>query len=125
MMFHVFCDRGFPVGLDKAAQGLGIAGKPEGMSGLLAPQLWAAGRFQEVLDYVAQDVRIALQIATRCDQQRRFRWVTQRGMVNSMDLPRGWLTVREAMRLPLPDTSWMHRAIPRRTFTGWVTGKTR
>ena len=34
MMFHVFCDRGFPVGLDKAAQGLGIPGKPEGMSGL-------------------------------------------------------------------------------------------
>jgi hypothetical protein len=37
-----------------------------------------------------------------------------------MPLPRGWLTVREAMRLPLPDTSWMPRPISRRRFTGWL-----
>jgi RNase_H superfamily len=123
MMFHVFCDRGFPVGLEKAAQALGIPGKPEGMSGLLAPQLWAQARHREVLDYVAQDVRISLQIARVCEQRRRFQWKTQRGMTSSMDLPQGWLTVREAMRLPLPDTSWMDRPIPRHTFTNWVTGK--
>jgi hypothetical protein len=120
MMFHVFCDRGFPVGLDKAAQGLGIPGKPEGMSGERAPQLWAQGRYREVLDYVAQDVRIAWQIACVCDKRRRFRWKTQRGTTSSMDLPRGWLTVGEAIRLPLPDTSWMDRVIPRDTFTHWL-----
>ena len=120
MMFHVFCDRGFPVALDKAAQALGIPGKPEGMSGLLAPQLWAQGRYQEVLDYVAQDVRIAFQIARVCEQKRRFQWKTQRGKTSSLNLPQGWLTVREAMRLPPPDTSWMDRAIPRRTFTNWL-----
>ena len=120
MMFHVFCDRGFPVGLDRAAQALGIPGKPEGMSGLLAPQLWAQGRYQEVLDYVAQDVRIALQIARVCEQRRRFPWTTQRGKVSLMDLPRGWLTVREAIGLPPPDTSWMDHAIPRHAFTNWL-----
>jgi hypothetical protein len=50
MMFHVFCERGFPVALDKAAGALGIPGKPPGMSGVLAPRLWAQGRFQEVID---------------------------------------------------------------------------
>jgi len=120
MMFHVFCDRGFPVALDKAAQALGIPGKPPGMSGWLAPKLWAQGRHQDVLDYVAQDVRIALQIARTCDQRRRFQWTTRRGTTSSMDLRRGWLTVREAVRLPEPDTSWMSSPIPRRQFTQWL-----
>ena len=63
MMFHVFCDRGFLVALDKAAQWMGLPGKPAGMTGLLAPQFWAQGRYREVLAYVTQDVRIALQVA--------------------------------------------------------------
>ena len=62
MMFHVFCDRGFPVALEKAAQALRISGKSKGMSGMLAPQLWAHRRYQEVFDYVGQDVRIALRV---------------------------------------------------------------
>jgi len=120
MMFHVFCDRGFPVALDKAAQALGIPGKPPGMSGVLAPRLWAQGRFQDVEDYVSQDVRIALQVAVKCESQRRFDWMTRRGTVSSIPLPRGWLTVQEAMRLPEPDTSWMSSPIPRREFTRWL-----
>ncbi len=121
MMFHVFCDRGFPVALDKAAQGLGISGKPAGMSGLLAPQLWAQGRHQDVIDYVAQDVRIALQIAETCEKKRSFAWLTRRGSISSMALTSGWLTVRDAIRLPEPDTSWMNDPIPRRQFTQWIS----
>jgi hypothetical protein len=120
MMFHVFCDRGFPVALEKAARGLGIPGKPSGMSGVLAPQLWARGRYQEVIDYVSQDVRIALQVAVTCEDRRRFDWLTQRGTTSSMKLPRGWLSVREALQLPEPDTSWMKNPIPRRDFTRWL-----
>jgi len=122
VMFHVFCDRGFPVKLDKAAQGIGIPGKPSGMSGLLAPQLWAQGRYQDVLNYVAQDVRITLPVACASEEQRRFDWVTRRGTASSMSLPRGWLTVREAIRLPEPDVSWMDSPIPRREFTNWLKG---
>jgi hypothetical protein len=44
MMFHVFCSLGYPVALDKAAQGMGLPGKPPGMSGFKAPKLWAQGR---------------------------------------------------------------------------------
>jgi len=120
MMFHVFCDRGFTVALDKAAQALRIPGKPPGMSGVLAPQLWAQGRFQEVLNYVVQDVRIALQVALKCEERRRFEWITRRGTTSSMSLPRGWLCVRDALGLPAPDTSWMDSPIPRRDFTQWL-----
>ncbi|NLS92417.1 MAG: hypothetical protein GXX96_09660 [Planctomycetaceae bacterium] len=120
MMFHVFCDRGFPVALDKAAEALAIKGKPKGMSGYLAPRLWADGAHDKVLDYVAEDVRIARDIALACEKAHRFRWLTSRGKPSSMPLPSGWLTVREAMRLPEPDTSWMTHPIPRRRFTGWL-----
>jgi hypothetical protein len=120
MMFHVFCDRGFPVALEKAARALRIPGKPAGMSGMLAPQLWAQGQYQDVIDYVSQDVRMALQIAQACEKMRLFQWVTRRGSISSMDLSRGWLTVKDALRLPVPDTSWMDDPIPRRRFTQWL-----
>jgi hypothetical protein len=120
MMFHIFCDRGYPVALDKAAEALKIPGKPPGMSGLLAPQLWAQGRYQEVLNYVAHDVWIALEIAHTCEERRKFQWITRKGTKNSIDLLKGWLTVREAMHLPEPDTSWMTTPIPRSAFTQWI-----
>jgi len=120
MMFHVFCDLGYPVGLEKAAQGLKIPGKPPGMSGVLVPQLWQQGRYQEVLQYVAQDVRIALQVAQKSEERRRFDWITRKGTLSSMDLTRGWLTVRDAAKLPKPDTSWMTHPMPRSDFTHWL-----
>jgi hypothetical protein len=120
MMFHVFCDRGFPVALDKAAQAMAIAGKPPGMSGILAPRLWAQGRCREVIDYVSQDVRTTLQIALECEKRRRLEWITRRGTTSSISLARGWFTVQEALQQPEPDVSWMDRPISRGEFTGWL-----
>ncbi|MGD0137408.1 MAG: ribonuclease H-like domain-containing protein [Tepidisphaeraceae bacterium] len=120
MMFHVFCDRGFPVALDKAAQAMAIPGKPGGMSGILAPRLWAQGRCQEVIDYVSQDVRTTLQIALECEKRRRLDWITRRGTTSSISLARGWFTVQEALQQPEPDVSWMGRPISRGEFTGWL-----
>lgn len=123
MMFHVMCDRGFPVALEKAAKAMELPGKPAGMSGFLAPQLWAQRRFQDVLNYVAHDVRISLQIAEACAERQIFRWITQRGTTASMPLRHGWLTVRDALRLPEPDTSWMSNPLPREDFTRWLNPK--
>jgi len=123
MMFHVFCDRGFPVALEKAAEAMKIPGKLAGMSGVLAPQLWAQHRFQDVMDYVAQDVRTTLQVAERCDERRSFEWVTRRGTTSFMPLKRGWLTVRDAMSFPEPDTSWMSDPLSRGRFTAWLNQK--
>jgi hypothetical protein len=122
MMFHVFCEKGFPVGLEKAAAALGIAGKHEGVSGWQAPKLWARGEHQKVLDYVAQDVRIALQVAEAAETSRSFSWKTQKGTTSSLPLKRGWLSVREAAKLPEPDTSWMSDPIPRQNFAAWLLG---
>lgn len=121
MMFHVVCSLGYPVALDKAAQGMGLPGKPTGMTGFKAPKLWAEGRCKEVLDYVAQDVRTAVKIAQAGEQRRRFEWITRKGTKSTLPLTNGWLTVREALRLPEPDTSWMSNPLSRRDFTAWLS----
>jgi hypothetical protein len=121
MMFHLFCRLGHFVGLEAAARGTGLAGKPKGIRGVMAPAMWAAGKHQEILDYAAQDSRITLELATRCEQEASFRWVTRRGDVRRIDLPGGWLTVESAIELPEPDTSWMSNPVSRSHFTKWLS----
>ena len=82
--------------------------------------LWAEGRREEVLAYVSQDVRTTLELATACEAGGEFRWLARSGKVRCMALDTGWLTVAEALGLPLPDTSWMSSAWPRERFTGWM-----
>lgn len=120
MMFHIFCEKGFPVSLEKAATAMGIAGKLEGLSGWQAPRLWAKGEHQKVLEYVAQDVRVTLQVAQAAEKKRSFSWKTQKGTTSSLPLAKGWLSVRDAQKLPVPDTSWMTNPIPRHSFSGWL-----
>ena len=98
----------------------GLPGKPEGMSGAKAPVLWAEGKREEVLRYVAQDVRTTLDLATACESLGALRWVARSGKLRTMKLPEGWLTVSEALELPLPDTSWMDEPWTREEFTGWM-----
>ncbi len=120
MMFHIVCALGYPVALDKGAEGMGLPGKPAGMSGIQAPKMWAEGRHKEVLDYVSQDVRMAMQIAQAAEQRRRFEWITRKGTKSNLPLPRGWLTVRDALKLPEPDTSWMTKPLKRKDFMTWL-----
>jgi hypothetical protein len=120
MMFHVVCEKGFPVALKSAASGLGLEGKLAGVGGVDAPSLWANGQYHVVTDYVAQDVRTTLAVALKSEKKRLFAWTTRRGTISSMPLPRGWLTVDLAARLPLPDTSWMSKPPSRRDFMAWL-----
>jgi hypothetical protein len=120
MMFHFFCMQGYALGLDRAAKGMGLAGKPPGMTGALAPRYWADGRRQEVMDYVQQDVRTTLDLALCVQAQRALAWIDGRGKPQRLRLPNGWLTVRQAMALPLPDVSFMRNPWSRRKFTGWM-----
>ena len=120
MMFHALCQLGHGVGLDAAAKGMGLAGKTEGMSGAVAPLLWAEGRREEVLQYVAQDVRTTLDLATTCEAQGVMRWFARSGKLRSMALPKGWLSVEAARRLPEPDTSWMTDPLSRKTVMAWM-----
>lgn len=120
MMFHIVCELGYPVSLDKAAQGLGVPGKPAGMTGLRAPILWGQGKFQEVLDYVAQDVRTTLAVALAAERRKKFEWITRKGTKSALPLSRGWLPVEKALELPEPDTSWMSSPIRRAEFMPWI-----
>jgi hypothetical protein len=120
MMFQAFCALGHGVGLDAAARGMGVAGKTKDMKGELAPVLWAQGHREEVLRYIAQDVRATLEVALTCESCGELRWVSRNGMRRSLLLPKGWLTVGKALELPLPDTSWMTDPWPREKFTGWM-----
>ena len=122
MLFHILCIKGFLVSLQKAADGMKLPGKTQGVSGAVAPEMWAAGRHDEVLAYCAQDVRLTLQLAQSCERLGRLAWITQRGTTSTLPLPNGWLTVREARRLPLPDTSWMSDPPKRGRFLKWLTG---
>jgi hypothetical protein len=120
MMFHFFCERGFLIRLDSAAKAMHLEGKSQGVEPYMAPRLWAERRHQEVLDYVSQDVHATLQLAQSCEAQRCLRWMKSKGGIGEARLPRGWLTVDEARRLPEPDTSWMDQPIPRSRFTDWL-----
>jgi len=119
MMFQVFCERGFGVGLNAAARALGLA-KPQDVDGSVAPILWRDGEHDTVLDYVACDCKLTLEVATTSEETRTLVWINKRDKRSRHELPRGWITVEEALKLPPPDTSWMDNPWPRSKFTGWL-----
>lgn len=118
MMFWLHCRKGFSVALDRAARAVGTT-KLGGLSGADAPRLWAAGEYERVMDYVAQDVRMLGAIYEAAAQARALRWINTRGYESRAD---GELcSVREAYSLPMPDTSWMRRPPwARERFVGWM-----
>jgi len=120
MMFQIFCERGFPLGLDSASRGMNLKGKSDDVKAHMAPQLWKDGRHDEVLEYVSQDVTCALELARACEREKQLRWVNQKGKVSDHALRSGWLTVEKALQKPEPDTSWMDRPMTRSRFTRWL-----
>jgi len=68
MLFHVLCSLGHRVSLQKAAEGMNIQGKKAGITGALTPTMWADGKYEEVLEYCAQDARLTLKLAEACER---------------------------------------------------------
>ena len=121
MMFQVLCSQGHFLSLAKAAAGMKLPGKLAGITGAQAPQMWKAGRYGEVLAYNLQDVRVTAELAAAGEGAKELRWKTKNETTASMPLPAGWLTVREALALPEPDTSWMSTKPPSRlTPLSWI-----
>jgi len=108
-MLQFFCERGFPVGLQKVSMAMGCSGKTEGMHGDLVPKMWADGRREEVKKYVAQDVIVTAEVFREIKKRSAIAWYTRNGNLRYHKLVGGLLTVREAMELPLPDVSWMRK----------------
>lgn len=120
MMFHLVCALGFGVRLARVAEGMGLPGKADGMNGEQAPSLWAQGEYDQVLGYVAQDARLTLQIAHECDLRQAIDWISHKGEKKTEALPYGWRTVRQALELPLPDTSQLERPLRRDEVLAWM-----
>lgn len=91
MMAIVTTLRGHFLGLDTAAQGMGIQGKRktvtlrdgsvlEGMNGAMAPTLWQQGEYDAVLDYLKEDVRVTLELAEAIERERVLRWTARSGV---------------------------------------------
>jgi hypothetical protein len=123
MMFHLFCEKGYPLSLDKAARGMGLKGKTEGVDGAQVPIMWQSGQFEKVLEYLSQDVRTTLDLAAICEVKHHLEWFSNTGKLQRLALPKGWLNVEAALKLPEPDNSWMSNPWLRSKFTGWLEDK--
>jgi hypothetical protein len=122
MMFQFFCLQGYPLGLNTAAKGMELPGKVEGMNGSQAPLLWQQGQYDKVLEYVAQDVITTLDVALAVEARSQLRWNTRGGKPNRVAIPK-WLTVTEALALPLPTHKWVRKPMLRERFTSWMTAQ--
>lgn len=120
IMFHVLCRLGYGIALDSAASGMGIEGKHRGMNSVLAPVLWARGKHREVFKYVEQDVRTTLNIAKTGEARGYLGWQTRSGRQRNLQIPKGWLTVRQAKKLPEPTGAWYFSQWNRYKFTSWM-----
>jgi uncharacterized protein with GYD domain len=132
-MFQVLCVKGFPIGLDKACVGADIQGKKHvvslkngevltEMGGKRAPELWAVGEYEAVLEYLHDDVSQLWELAKRIENQGMIRWTSNSGRFNSFAVPK-LLTVKECLAIPLPDTSWMTSHISRESMYEWMLPK--
>lgn len=128
-MFLVVAHKGFFLGLDKALVGANIETKLHTvtlndktrfseMSGQKAPLLWRSGEYSAVMDYLKYDVVQPLKLANHIQSTGYIRWTANSGKSNYLKTE--MLTVKEALKLPLPDTSWMKSAKPREDFYSWI-----
>jgi len=87
MMFHFFCSKGFPLGLDAASKGMGLPGKPEGMDGAKAPELWPIDP-HKVMAYCSLDVKNTLDVAKAVEAGGKLNWTARSGRPNSWNCDR-------------------------------------
>lgn len=117
-MFQFFKLKGFPVGLAKVGEGMGIRATKL-MDGADAPKQWRAGNHQAVCDYVMGDVRLTADVVDAIVRTRRISWITMRGTPSSVPVAQ-LRTVEDCMRDPMPDQSWMSDPLREEKFTGWL-----
>ena len=117
-MFQFFNQAGFPVGLAKVAQAMGIA-QQKLMDGADAPKEWRAGNHQKVMDYCLGDCQMTNLIVLAIHKARKVQWVTGKGRISSKPMAR-LKPVAEVIQDPDPDQSWMDAPMPKGKFYEWV-----
>ena len=123
MAFHFLCTKGYMIGLNTAADGLGLSGKMGGMEGSLAPIYWASPNLRDrlrVLRYVNQDVVTTLEVYEQSSETKKVPWTSRSGKPNALWLNDGWKTIKECMDFPKVDTSWMDNPITKESCYDWT-----
>jgi hypothetical protein len=117
-MFQFFNLAGFPVGLGKVAEGMGI---PLGklMDGADAPKQWRAGNHKEVMDYCLGDCQMTNLIVRAIQDTQQVRWKTGAGNTSSKPMPR-LKCVEDVIHDSEPDQSWMNSPISKYKFYKWI-----
>lgn len=118
-MFQFFNQRGFPVGLAKVGEAMGIQ-QTKLMHGSEAPVKWRNGEYKLVMDYVLGDCQITNKILYAIIQTRQVKWITSKGKISYEDMPQ-LKPVHQIIRDPSPDQSWMDTPIPKERFYSWLT----
>ena len=123
MMYNIFCEKGWPVGIAQVASEMGLKGKTQDMNGVDAVRIWneQPDQRQLVVDYAKQDAKTTLELADLGQEKEMLRWRSQSGNPQVLRLPDGWLTCKRAERLPEPDNSWMNDPLERADFRDWIT----
>lgn len=131
LMVIVTFKRGHYLGLQKALDGAGIPGKLHqvtlndgtrlaDMTGKLAPELWARGEYDAVLNYLREDVMPLIELSKWIARKKVMRWTSNKGYPNTVPIEKLY-TVRECFGFPLPDTGWMKTDPPqRKRFVEWM-----
>jgi hypothetical protein len=105
LMLIVTFTKGYFLGLDKALAGAGVKGKVKNvtlsngtllndMSGAKAPQLWADGEYQVVLEYLRADVTQLIELAKVIETKKSFQWKSNSGRTQSFPIEK-FLVVKE------------------------------
>ncbi len=55
-----------------------------------------------------------------CEASGRIDWSTRSGKLRSLLIPKGWLTVKQAKKLPEPANAWLFDQWSRNKFTRWL-----
>ncbi len=117
-MYQFYKAKGFPVGLAKVGEGLGIPLKKL-LDGKDAPSRWNAGDHQVVFDYVKSDVLLTAEVARRIQSTGGVRWITRSGNMSRLAMS-PLRTVSSCRKDRLPDQSWMDKPLPDSKFTEWL-----
>lgn len=119
--------KGYPIGLNTIAIGLGLPGKTQGMHGDLAPAMWR-GTLEErmkTLEYVGQDAQTSYDVARLGEERGSVPWTAKSGKYNVLRLSSGkWMTAKECLEYtPRPDTSWMSDPKSIEDYFKWMEKK--
>lgn len=122
ILFTILCLRGFTKSMKDVVAGMGLSEPPGLVPGIIAPERWQAGRFDEVSASSSALAKLLCDVAVTTDEIGGLQFAGSRGnTVVQVPMPNGWPTVTEAAAMPIPDTSWMRRPPPtRESFTAWI-----